>query len=263
MTATTTAAPATHRIPIHVSLASWPGLRHEQAARHLSEEISEPLFGVLSTAHVQLVPQNFGVLTEDLAEQLMAAFAQVRFRLHANVRVLAEHRVADLSGYQRHAEWFERAAHISRCLAAPAYTAHAGLRSESTLPAMLDNARRCADLFDCPVGVEGLYPAPRDPWLVSSWAEYRQLFESGVPYALDLSHLNILVAISGVRDDALVREMLACERCMEVHVSANDGRGDWHQVCEQAPWWHPLLASIHPQAVVFSEGNHRRKRSNP
>jgi len=263
VTATAVAPPATHRVPVHVSLASWPGLRHEQAAQHLSEEISEPLFGVLSTAHVQLVPQNFGMLTEPLAEQLMAAFVQVRFRLHANVRVLPEHRIADLSGYQVHADWFERAARISRRLAAPAYTAHAGLRSESTLPAMLDNARRCADLFGCPVGVEGLYPAPSDPWLVSSWAEYRQLFESGVPYALDLSHLNILAVCSGVRDDALVREMLACQRCIEVHVSANDGRGDWHQVCEQVPWWHPLLASIHPQAVVFSEGNHRRKRSIP
>lgn len=258
-----TAALATHRVPVHVSLASWPGLRHERAAQHLSEEISEPLFGALSTAHVQLVPQSFGVLTEDLAEQLMMACPQVKWRLHANVRVLAEHRVADLSGYQAHADWFTRAASISRCLAAPAYTAHAGLRSEATLPAMLDNARRCADLFGCPVGVEGLYPAPGDPWLVSSWAEYRQLFESGVPYALDLSHLNILAATCGVCDDALVREMLACERCVEVHLSANDGRGDWHQVCEQPPWWHPLLASIHPHAAVFSEGNHRRKRSIP
>lgn len=263
MTATAVAPPATQYVPVHVSLASWPGLRHEQAAQHLSEEIGEPLFGVLSTAHVQLVPRNFGMLTEDLTEQLMAAFPQVRFRLHANVRVLPENRIADLSGYRTHADWFECAARISRHLTAPAYTAHAGLRSESTLPAMLDNARRCADLFGCPVGVEGLYPAPSDPWLVSSWAEYRQLFESGVPYALDLSHLNILAVCSGVRDDALVREMLACQRCIEVHVSANDGRGDWHQVCEQVPWWHPLLASIHPQAVVFSEGNHRRKRSIP
>jgi hypothetical protein len=57
-----------------------------------------------------------------------------------------------------------------------------------------------------------------------------------------------------------VRDMLACERCIEVHVSANDGRGDWHQVCEQPPWWWPLLQYINPKAVVFSEGNHRRKR---
>jgi hypothetical protein len=85
--------------------------------------------------------------------------------------------------------------------------------------------------------------------------------ESGVPYAIDLSHLHILACHSGVRDDALVRDMLACERCIEVHVSANDGRGDWHQICQRPPWWWPLLRHINPKAVVFSEGNHRRKRN--
>ena len=250
-------------VTAHVSLACWPGLRHVQAAQRLAHDISDPLFGTLSTAHVQLVPQSFGVLTEAVADSLFVAFPQVRFRLHANVRVLATHRVADLSGYRSHAEWFCQAARISRRLGAPAYTAHSGSRSESTLGEMLDNARRCADLFECPVGVEGQYPATGNPWWVSSWAEYRQLFESGVPYAIDLSHIRILAARSGIRDDALLQEMLACERCIEVHVSDNDGQGDWHQVCVQPTWWFPLLHHINPKAVVFSEGNHRRKRATP
>lgn len=245
----------------HVSLACWPGQRHELAARQLQQDLSEPLLGRLSTAHVQLVPQSFGVLTEAAADCLLAAFPDSRFRLHANVRVLPALCIADLSGYRSHADWFRQAARISRRLAAPAYTAHSGARAEVTLAEMLDNARRCADLFECPVGVEGQYPAQGDPWLVSSWAEYRQLFESGVPYAIDLSHLNILATRSGVRDDALLREMLACDRCIEVHVSDNDGQGDWHQVCETPAWWFPLLRHINPNAVVFSEGNHRRKRA--
>ena len=245
----------------HASLACWPGLRHEQAAQRLLTDNSEPLLGTLSTAHVQLVPQSFGILTEAVVDSLLAAFPNSRFRLHANVRVLPTHRIADLSGYRSHADWFCQAARISRRLAAPAYSAHSGSRSEATLAEMLDNARRCADLFGCPVGVEGQYPAEGDPWLVSSWAEYRQMFESGLPYALDLSHLNILATRSGVRDDTLLLEMLACERCIEVHVSDNDGQCDWHQVCEQPAWWFPLLPHINPNAVVFSEGNHRRKRS--
>ena len=248
------------RPTVHVSLACWPGLRHDQAARHLASDVVEPLFGRLCTDHVQLVPQNFGVLTEAVVDGLIAAFPQVRFRLHANVRVLPEHHMADLSGHPAHREWFRQAARISRRLAAPAYTAHAGARRDATMAEMLDHTRRCADLFGCVVGVEGQYPAAGDAWLVSTWPEYRQLFESGVPYAIDLSHLHILACHSGVRDDALVRDMLACERCIEVHVSANDGRGDWHQVCEQPPWWWPLLQHINPKAVVFSEGNHRRKR---
>ena len=127
---------------------------------------------------------------------------------------------------------------------------------------MLDDARRCADLFDCPVGVEGPSTSAGDVWLVSSWAEYRAVFESDVPYALDLSHLHILATRTGRFETTLVAEMLACERCVEVHVSANDGRGDWHQVCTEPPWWHPLLRHIHSNAVVFSEGNHRRARNH-
>lgn len=153
---------------VHVSLACWPGLRHDQAARHLAGAAVEPLFGRLCTDHVQFVPQNFGVLTEAMVDGLMAAFPQVRFRLHANVRVLPEHHLADLSGYQAHREWFRQAARISRRLAAPAYTAHAGARRDATMAEMLEHTRRCADLFGCVVGVEGQYPAAGDAWLVST-----------------------------------------------------------------------------------------------
>jgi len=247
---------------VHVSLACWPGMRHEAAAALLHAPIEEPLFGRLSVAHVQLVPQSFGCLSEALADTLRESHPATRFRLHANVQVLPERRLADLSGFGHHGDWFAQAARISRRLGAPAYTAHAGPRAQATLPAMLEHARRCADLFACPVGVEGHYPVPGDGWLVSSWSEYRAVFESGVPYALDLSHLNILAAHSGRRESTLVAEMLACERCIEVHVSDNDGRGDRHQVCTRAPWWHPLLPHIHAHAVVFSEGNHRTTRND-
>lgn len=246
----------------HVSLASWPGMRHEAAAEHLREPVEEPLFGRLSTRHVQLVPQSLGCLTEAQADALQAAHPGTRFRLHANVHVLPQRRLADLSGFEMHADWFAQAARISLRLQAPAYTAHAGRRAEAELAAMLEHARRCADLFGCPVGVEGHFPSAGDTWLVSTWREYRSLFESGVPYALDLSHLHILATRTGRQETTLVAEMLACERCIEVHVSANDGRGDWHQVCTAPTWWHPLLPHIHPDAVVFSEGNHRRRRND-
>ncbi|MDR1661426.1 MAG: hypothetical protein LBR95_03230, partial [Azoarcus sp.] len=172
-------------------------------------------------------------------------------------RVLDRHVLVDLSTYASHAEWSSRAACISRLLDAPAYTAHAGKRANASMAEMLEHARRCAELFGCPVGVEGHYPTRHDVWLVSSWAEYRALFESGVPYALDLSHLNILAAWSGRRETALVAEMLACERCLEVHVSDNDGRGDGHLVCGEPPWWFALLDEVHDDAVIFAEGSHR------
>ena len=59
----------------HVSLACWPGLRHEAAAALLCDPIEEPLFGRLSAEHVQLVPQSLGCLDEALADALRAARA--------------------------------------------------------------------------------------------------------------------------------------------------------------------------------------------
>ncbi|WP_247539138.1 sugar phosphate isomerase/epimerase [Ralstonia pseudosolanacearum] len=241
-----------------LSLACWPGLNYGRVPEVLASAHSEPLFGTLSTAHVQLVPQTVGLLDEALVDGLLVAFPAVRFRLHANVRVLPRHRMADLSTFNADLDWFRMAASISQRLGAPAYSAHVGDRRRATLAQVLDNARRCADLFGCPVAVEGLYPDRHGAQLVSTWDEYRTVFESGVPYALDLSHLNIVAHRFG-REDGLVADMLACERCLEVHVSDNDGTGDRHRVCTQPPWWIPLLAYRNPGAVIFSEGNHRRK----
>lgn len=249
----------------NISLAAFPGLRHEEAAMRAipaceAGELVEPCFGPLSASHVQLVPQCMGHLTEDLALSLKTAFEGTRMRLHANVRVLARHRFVDLSNMDDHLDWFMQAARVSRLLGAPAYSAHSGRRDSCSIDQMLANARRCADMFGCPVGVEGQYPDRNDSLLVSSWDEYRQVFDSGVPYVVDLSHLKIVAHRRRERQDTLVQEMLACERCIEVHVSDNDGTGDWHQVCAEPTWWTPLLAHINPLAVVFSEGNHLRKR---
>lgn len=240
-----------------LSLASWPGLDYVRVPEVLARTHTEPLFGTLCTEHVQLVPQTVGRLDDGYADALRAAFPAVQFRLHANVRVLPRHRLADLSTFDADLDWFQQAAHISQRLSAPAYSAHAGYRHNATLAQVLDNARRCADLFGCPVAVEGLYPDRHGAQLVSTWEEYRTVFASGVPYALDLSHLFIVAHRYG-REDGLVADMLACERCIELHVSDNDGTGDWHRVCDAPPWWYRLLAYLHPDAVVFSEGNHRR-----
>ena len=243
----------------HVSLAGWPGLRVAQAMRSAALGASDPLFGPLSTAEVQLVPQSLGQITPDDAAQLRLDWPGTRFRVHANVRVLSQHRCADLSNLTLHLDWFEQAARVSKCLGAAAYTAHAGRNSNATLAEVLNNARRAADMFGCPVGVEGMYPSSREQWLVSTWREYQLLFESRVPYALDLSHLHILATQTGVCDAQLVREMLAGPHCLEVHVSHNDGVNDRHELCgEPAPWWFALLREINPDAVVFSEGLQRR-----
>lgn len=250
---------------VHISLAAFPGYRTESAAKEaIAPEggvslVDEGPFGRLSARHVQLVPQNFGQITEAVCEELMAAFPQSQFRLHANVRVHPRHVFADLSGFDLHREWFAQAARISQVLKAPVYTAHSGKRSEANMEQMLNNARRAADLFGCPVGVEGHYPM-RDEMLINSWAEYEQVLEADVPFVVDLSHLHILATQTGERNETLVREMLASEQCVEVHVSDNDGTGDWHGVCERHVWWMDLLSHTNPSATIFSEGNHRKHR---
>jgi len=248
---------------VNVSLACFPGMRHEWAAGAAVSAVQrgllvEPMFGRLQVQNVQFVPQSSGLLTQEVACSLATKYPGTRFRLHANVRLLTQYRVADLANLPKQPDWFDLAAQVSRALNAPAYSAHAGRRADATLGQMLDNARRAADLFSCPVAVEGLYPTQGDELLVSTWQEYQCVLESGVPFALDLSHLNILAHQTGRQELSLVREMLASERCIEVHVSDNDGRGDTHQVCARPAWWMPLLAGINPAAVVFSEGNHRR-----
>jgi hypothetical protein len=245
---------------VQLSLACWPGLPWRAAVDRLLAPLpEEPCFGQLRRDHVQLVPQLHGILTEALADDLRRGFPDTRFRLHANVRVLPEQRFYDLSSLPEHLAWFRQAGRVSQRLDAPAYSAHAGRRDLCRFDELLDHAARCADLFGCPVAIEGHYPTRDNRWHLSSWAEYRALFESGVPYALDLSHLNIVAAHERRQELELVSEMLACERCLEIHVSDNDGTSDQHDVCADSPWWLHLLEHAHPGAVVFSEGNHRRQ----
>ncbi|MGC9128977.1 MAG: hypothetical protein ACP5GA_09655, partial [Acidithiobacillus sp.] len=90
--------------------------------------------------------------------------------------------------------------------------------------------------------------------LLSTWQEYRALLDSGVKFALDMSHINILAHRSGERNEGLLREMLASSACVEVHISGNAGDADTHGQLATAPWWWPLMDSVNPSAVVFTEG---------
>lgn len=254
---------------VNISLACLPALRHDVAVQRAIDPLtgqcllSEGLWGKLSANHVQLVPQCFGTVDEALCEWLLSMYAGNQFRLHANVNVTGSLKVVEISEFHLQPKWVNRAGEISKRLRAPAYSAHSGRRAFADMNLMLDNARRAADAFGAPVAVEGQYPSSDDRYLVSSWDEYRTLFESGVPYALDLSHLNILATSTGRRKDGLVAEMLSCERCIEVHVSDNDGTGDWHQMTQEANasiWWLELLRHIHRDAVVFTEGNQIHQR---
>lgn len=242
---------------VNVSLAAFPRLGFVQAMELAQSGVCEPLLGSLAIDHVQLAPQNSGVLTEELAGQMKVAFPETQFRLHANVRVMPKRQVVDLDRFDTHDPYWQSLARVSRVLDAPAYTAHAGLRTHATVERVLDNTRRASDLMGCVVGVEGHYPTPRGIYLFDSWSDYRTLLESGVPYALDLSHLNIVATQSGTTEVGLVQELLSSENCIECHLSGNNGTRDAHHTLSEPPWWWPLLKHTNDRCVTFSEGAQR------
>jgi hypothetical protein len=247
---------------VNLSLACFPGLRplealHE-AVRGLEEGwLSEPALGALQMQHVQLVPQSAGVLDEETLAGIREAFPSVQPRLHANVRLSPGQPIIDLARFPGQRSWFAQVARLSSTIGAAAYSAHAGLRRDASLKQVIGYTKEACDLFGVPVGLEGHYPDRSGQWLVSTWSEYRTVLEAGIPFVVDLSHLNIVAAQTRTLELGLTAELLASPLCIEVHLSANDGSGDQHQVCSAPTWWHQLLGGINPDAVIFSEGNHR------
>lgn len=243
--------------PVHVSLGAYGRLPHLLAiAAMLKDPPRDPLLGPLSPDHVQVCPQNLGLLDREVAAELKATFPGIRFRLHANVQVMRQRCIVDLCDWREQQPYFRELATVSAALGAPVYSAHAGKRDKASVRQVLDYVRSAAQLFGCPVAVEGHYPTPRNAWLFSSWEEYRLLLESRVPYALDLSHLNIVAVQSGRLELALVQELMAGENCLEVHLSGNDGTADQHVPLNPdcPPWWLSLLTYVNPLATLFSEG---------
>lgn len=245
---------------VHASAAQMPGLRFIEAVTALHAGIAED-FGVLSTAHCQLCPQNFGELGDEVVDELLTRFSATQFRLHANVRVPGHGRAFDASTQGETAcRYFKEVARVSARLGASAYTLHAGERSRSTLDDAIRFAAQLEDLFGHRVGIEGMYPEAGRKWLVDSWDEYRLLMDSGAAYCLDLSHLHILSVRSRTRDMGLVRDLLAHPNAIEVHLSANCGTSDDHVPMRglPTPWWAAALNALNDGAVMFSEGNERR-----
>ena len=242
--------------------ACFPGFSVRAALARIADGISEPLLGELGSAFVQLCPQNMGRITEQEAEALRADFAGMRLRTHANARVdPAGHRLLDLSTVTEHTlPYYRLLGDRNRRLGAACTSLHAGYREHcETLQQMLDHRQRLQDevFGEIVLAVEGLYPNRRRPQVLDSWAEYEALLRSGAPFALDLSHLQIVAAAERCEHHDLVRELIGSRSCMEIHLSDNDSRSDAHLTLSVAPWWWEDLVTtpVQPGCVIFSEGN--------
>lgn len=240
---------------IHQTLGSFPGLNFVDA---MGMALSMPELG--SVKHVQLCPQNFGPVDRVL-DELVAMSPETAYRLHANVRVVGHARAFDCSTQGiEHDAYFKRLGEVSGLLGANVYTLHAGERLGRPVSELIARVDRIEELMGMTVGVEGHYPDKGNKWWLSSWDEYAWLLESGLNYALDLSHLHIVATRERKVPAGLVHELLASDRCIEIHLSGNDGHSDSHVRMADCPtfWWHKFLSSANPDAVQFYEGNEVR-----
>lgn len=258
---------------INAVSACWSSYTYYEAMRLIHEGTVEPIFGKLAHQHVQLCPQHANYLTEDLINDLLNLYPDTQFRLHSDVRLVNKRGITiDLIDFNKDTRWyFETLSQFSQQMNAPLYSLHAGTREGRTMSELFDKAQELNELFHCPVAIEGHYPFKNEKYLICSWKEYEQLYLSKIPFALDLSHLNIVAHKEGWDYD-LTTEMLSSEQCKEIHLSFNDGILDSHYLSleknlEQWEIWKPMIEKANSNAVIFSEGNqvlHLKKTSkNP
>ena len=248
---------------IHPTTAQLANYSILDACRRLAVEHQEA-FARTSMEYVQLCPQTPSVISEALLEELQAEFPDTRFQLHANVRVQPRLLILDASSYSSSTHWyFARLAELSTFINAPAYSLHSGRRQNCSMRQLFKNVEAIQILFEMPVVLEGMYPSKNDPtvWLVSSWKEYRAVMNSGLYYAIDLSHLNIVARQEGQRPD-LIHDLIANPNCLEVHLSHNNGILDRHRPINSDIWetlwwkeaWLEGLNTRTTQPLHFTEG---------
>ncbi|WP_019025540.1 MULTISPECIES: TIM barrel protein [unclassified Thioalkalivibrio] len=223
----------------------------------------DPWFGSLSFDHIQICPQNcLGELTVDRALQMAADYPDTRFRLHANVRLSGKHSLRrDANRIHLDQAYIDEMQQVTRALGAPAYVLHPGRRAkgepERAIQRVFRNTLDLEQRLGIPVGIEGQYPvtSPQQHWF-HDWEGYRALLEGPCHFAIDLSHLNIVASKTGRWDWALLRDLVQSPRCIEVHVSDNDGTRDQHSPMDTAapPAWGSVLSSVQPGAAIFYEG---------
>lgn len=241
---------------IYAASAIVPTQSHEKSLEQIATGLADPVLGPIDMGRVQLCPQHRGYLGEAQIERFMDHYPETEFRLHAAPKLAGvKKRHVYASNIPQNEDWIERLIALTALMRSRGYSIHAGLREESSLGVMIGNMKRLEDSMGTRVAVEGLYPANRDMWLMSSWHEYETVAKSGIGFALDLSHLNIVARREGRQDD-LVQDLVSMPTCVEVHVSHNDGRADSHRklTADQAPWWLPIMEHAHPDTDFFYEG---------
>ena len=246
---------------IQCTTAMFPGVPFIDAIERIEHMVhTRP---ELSMDWVQLCPQSFGVVNEGLIDELKHRYPNTVFQLHSNVRLECGKNPVHGSS---HGAWVEQYlstfARLTMHSGCGIYSLHTGYEDEMSLPEMFDNIRNWNERFGIIIAIEGLYPERKRKALVSTWAEYEQLLYAQVPYAIDLSHLNIVATAEKDLPLSLVHELLRSPHCREIHLSANNGRIDAHQPWSKnnQEWWWNLIDTKHAECIVFCEENLQRRK---
>jgi hypothetical protein len=217
-------------------------------------------------SQIQLCPQHPGCLSDLTVERLLLKYPNTQFRLHANVRVFHEHRPFDAGfSLSDNIDYIKQLKHIQNKIKAKVYTYHAPMHKTLSWDDIIQNINELQDYLQIPVGIEGLYSNHKttDDFWLNSYETYTKLFESNIPYALDLSHLNIVYQQADQKTQdkiiQLTKEMINHKNCIEVHVSANDGKHDSHKSIKVNEWWLEILnfSSLTANCSVFCESLQR------
>ena len=242
-------------IRVQATTAQFPGFSFEDACAEIAKGVVEG-FGPVHMEHVQLCPQASDFVDEQCIVHLQSQYPNTKFRLHANVRIDPILRIYDASRYSKKNRWYyERLAELSSLIGASGYSLHAGYRKDATLEEMKANVTDIQSFFPCDVMVEGMYPDDRKDWLVKNWEEYQWLMESGLLYALDVSHLNILKKRLHKVDLGLLRDMILHPNCKEIHLSHNYGNHDSHMQLKakayENSWWREIWLETMEERINY------------
>lgn len=245
---------------LNPTTANFPGYTYLKAvsmAYHMKSDWAN-----IQTEHMQLCPQQIGVVDSQVCDKLIKRYSQTQFRCHANVRLFENLHIFDATSDQEleiNKEYIKKLKDVSSHLGAKIYSFHAGRRTIS-LNKMADNIKRLQDKLQIMVAVEGLYPDKNAQWLINSWSEYEWLLNSKLCMAIDVSHLQIVANAEKVWPTKLISELLSSPNCLEIHVAGNDEVHDNHQKVKGNEKWHSVLENIKTNAIIFTEENQRIKK---
>ncbi len=239
---------------ISISLGSFNRAPTLVAATQARNGIEVKCIGRVGAQILQVCPQQSDLITEASLNALMEAFPGVEIRFHSNIHVITQRVLRDVIDFDASDLYWKRMKALGQHAGVTSYSAHAGFREKGDMTSLFQQQQRMTDFLGVPVALEGHYPVRGNRFLCSDWAEWEAMYNSELPFVVDVSHAAIIANIKRERNDDLIGAMLSSERCLEIHISGNNGIADQHTELSGQEWWWSLIAGRNQESHIFYEG---------